>query len=1257
MRHTLTLLAGSILSLVASVQASAICSSSLSLDQAREKSQSFVQNMKVAKARGDIKSMNHAYQSFYPNFLEQCSDVETAKICGFDCQLQIGEFHLFMASEVSYYYSKSVLNSDIPVVNPEDMQVWVNDGVNIIEKAKSTLITDTKEGDITDYFSKGAKLNALLAKLYMASGDNWYQTMSETRIERLKYIVANATDTEAPTDITNEARAMYKKASWVLQSAIMEVPDQSAFASIHADFSALNHDLENRLRSLDEGLLFLDIDPEEFTNISTKKLRDEIELLSNQIGVVEQKVENMIKEWNALSLNHSVDQINEYRRSNEISISQSSYRLAKLEGLAQTYSNQISADLEKIQQQSNAFQYQMDRYNYQFGLKIKLQEMQDRQALLLKRKEIDVLAFEQNSAERRLNDLRWLMSWEIAKNNIQLQLSQFDSQIEQYNSEANRKTAALQKIQTQYASNEERINISKFNQEDAISTMQQLKLERDQINSEHLASLEAQLCGVVNRLNYLDEEGAPDQYTFVNNCNSVNFNYNQSSYQNAMCGSNGLRQQLAAQQISTVEHALCTVGTEHLPTHMVDQLNLNCSGTSQIAMATDIFEKEMQLADLKISNAEAQRKRLSDQIKQVRNNFKKDSMAKAALEASTLALAAVYGASTAIPKTSACACGLASGVATLFDAEASAKAAWATAQSALALGVDWMQYVSEHNEEVTVLRNHLKSLDEALEAEQFAKGIQNMHANKAIAEMTGSALDYSNQMLALLIQEDMTLVDCDQQTASLQEQVASSLSTYDYLTAEIRALDYQRDHINLAIDRQQSAWNQNQANIAILTNANKELDIEVNTLNEELATVARLIGQTSERKNLVLALNTKLSDLEFEASAESQAIDALAQLKQDQVLALTDEEFAQIDNVILLNQTYTDQLISFVNELESLSQIDSNLKLDVIAFRDEVNGLVAQEREKILNRVQLSLVEANQNVKHQMFMATEEELATLTESLPNFVKAKRGYLEKANKLLVQLRNRVQAMVSLAGGNPLSLANSAGVTYVKTRTDLDKLSNIVKDQYWLQSHQVVTQTTVLPIHAECGLARELASNRKAAFEISPYGLGMSEQNGCYTLWNSSLEPDVNGFMQNLLLLDVNLEVEFSQASCENRRFAVTHTGQGMIFKETSANDSTLAPSLIATASRTLLPTYVTNENYPGSMVERVWDFWSANHYLNNFLETPPPNEPSSSGTVPLLGLPVIGTYQLALGNPSEGCSYDDAAFNLIISYASDPRLAN
>jgi hypothetical protein len=103
---------------------------------------------------------------------------------------------------------------------------------------------------------------------------------------------------------------------------------------------------------------------------------------------------------------------------------------------------------------------------------------------------------------------------------------------------------------------------------------------------------------------------------------------------------------------------------------------------------------------------------------------------------------------------------------------------------------------------------------------------------------------------------------------------------------------------------------------------------------------------------------------------------------------------------------------------------------------------------------------------------------------------------------------------------------------------------------------------------------------------------------------------------------------------------------------SANDSTLSPVFLSTPSRSTKRSYISLNN-DHNLVSQLGNFWAQRHYLYNFLvqETPPDD---TGAAMPLMGLPVIGSYELVLPNPPAGCSYDGAGFRFYLVYAKSMR---
>ncbi|WP_141733567.1 hypothetical protein [Oligoflexus tunisiensis] len=1237
---------------------------------AQGKAAKFVQEMKIAKARGDIETMTSAYQTFADNFFNKCQPEEKLKFCGFDCHTELAEYNLFMANDLAYYYQSSGTGSSSPL-KPEKILAFAQTGVSIVESARQ-LLSEQKTGDFRDYVFQNSQYNLTLAQLYMTAGDIWYQAVSETKLERLRYLIGKTLeDTENATSEedkkkkseTELARDNYEKANWVLQSAALEIPaDDQQFSSLSADLFAKRHAVEQRLSSLDKGYIFLNIDPEEFSNISFEKLKAELDKLVSRIEGAEDRIETLMSTWKQSKLGRDTEEINEEARRKDISIAQSSYRIAKLEQSAQAMSNSIETKLLDVANQKQSYEYERQKFEYEFGLKMKLQELTDRQSLIHSRKEADIVQFDLNDQDRKLNDLRWLMGWELSKTNLDIQVSQFESEIARLESDIQLKSN--QKLQTNNRKiiNAKQIQISNANIEASRNSQLNLEFERDELNKQTVRSLEAQLCSVRNRMAFVGE-AVPAYQARQYNCQVSDFGLTETAYREKMCGSNGLRQNLNAQNINTVAKALCAIGYDTLPPELqndpiVKKSLTECEGvtpSTQLEFAREIFKKEMELADKEIAAAEGTRARLYGLLTKFLTEFSINVATQATMETVVKSLEISLSVAAAIPKTSICACGMSSGAITTIDVEASARVAVETAREASNKYITWAKFLMDGYEKAQELELRIKALADAIEQGKLSKQIKNFHAMQAIAEIMGRSEGFQQDIIGKLIERETIIVDCNREGSTLAETKASLRIEHDRLVTEINSVELRSTTLNRSIQNEQLNQQKEQASISILNAENANLNIELQSIDTELATLRRLKNDTKARQDMIRTLQTTISGLEREATATEEAIARLDKLRKDKLLAIADEEYAQVERVINQSSTFTSRLVEYADKLQKLDAVDQGLRSEVNQFKVSIDKQVAEEREKLINTLYMQAADASNGQKQKMFMATQEQMAALSKSVPNFIQQKRELMQQANRILVLLRNQINSLTSLQGSNPLSLGNTDSLAYVKNSGDLTKLKSVIEAPFWSEDQVLTIQSTQIVIPSGSGLARALATERRANFEINPFARGQMERLGYFSLWSSDFDADLlNGMTQNLLLVDFNLVVNLS--ACQNaapKIYVLKHTGNGFVFKETSPKDSTPAPIMVVARDRTVPASY--DIKTTGSIAEQVAGFWQKRWLLNNFMSTAvPPNMGDQGSLPPLLGLPLFGTYELTLPPPSEGCSYDDATYVMYLTYSTNRR---
>jgi hypothetical protein len=1252
-------------------EAFAICKrADVDVAAAQNMAAKFVQNMKVSKARGDIETMTSSYQTFAEAFFNQCQPEEKLKFCGFDCHTELAEYNLFMANDLAYYYQSSGDGKGSPL-KADKILAFAQTGVSIVESAKE-LLNKQKAGDFRDYVFQNGQYSLILAQLYMTAGDIWYQSVSETKLERLRYLIGKTlkdsenAESEADKKKKTEselARDNYEKANWVLQSAALEIPaDDQQFSSLSADLFSKRYAVEQRLTSLDKGYIFLNIDPEEFSKISFETLKSELDKLVGRIENAEDRIETLMSSWKQSKLGRDTEEINEEARRKDISIAQSSYRIAKLEQSAQAMSNTIEAKLLEVGSQKQTFEYERQKFEYEFGLKMKLQELNDRQALIQSRKEADIIQFDLTDQDRKLNDLRWLMGWELSKTNLEIQVSQFESEITRLESDIQIKTNQKAQTDNRKIVNTEQIKIANANIQTSKNNQKSLEFERDELNKQQISSLEAQLCSVRNRMAFVGE-ALPAYETKVYSCQVSTVGQTETSYREKMCGPNGLRKRVNAQSINTVAKALCAIGYDSLPPELqndpiVKQSLTQCEGvtpTTELAFAREIFKKEMELADKEIEASEANRARLYALLTNFLAQTSIAAATQATMETVVKTLEASLSIAASIPTTSVCACGLSSGAITTIDVKASMSVAVDSARESANRFITWSKFVLENLEKAQELEIRIKNILASIEQQRLAKDIKNFHAMQAIAGIMGRSEQFQQDIIGKLIERETIIVDCDREGTNLDETKASLRIEHDRLVTEIKSVDLRSSNINRSIQNEVLAQQKEQSNISVLNAENANLNIELQSIDTELTTLRRLRDDTKVRKDLVKNLQGKIAGLERQATAAEEAVARLTKIKNDKLIAIADEEYAQVERVINQNETFTKKLVEYSDKLQKLDAVDQGLRSEINQFKIGIDKQVADEREKLMNTLYLQAADASNGQKEKMFMATQEQMAALSKSVPNFIQQKRELLQQANRILVLLRNQINSLTALQGKNPLSLGNTESLAYVKNSGDLSKLKDVVEAPFWSQQQEITIQTSRIVIPSGSGLARTLASERKASFEINPFARGQMERLGYFSLWSTDFDADtLNGLTQNLLLVDFNLVVNLS--ACQNaapKVYVIKHTGNGFVFKETSPLDPTPAPIMVVAQDRKARPNY--DIKTTGSIAEQSEAFWQKQWFLNNFLSSAtPPNLGDRGSLPPLLGLPLFGTYELTLPPPSEGCSYDNATYVLYLTYSTNQR---
>jgi len=1075
---------------------------------------------------------------------------------------------------------------------------------------------------------------------------------------------------------------------------MMAMPEGDEFQSQRADFILLQSELNTRLQSLKKGYLFLNIDPQEYSIFDVPKLQAEINKIAQQVDRIEEKIVRLSTSWLEAKGTQDAQQIDEARKDKELSTTASAYKIAMLEDMSKDYANQVSsaqAELKKqqalLKEQSTTFELEQRKNELQFQLASKLTELQHRKKMIVAKKEMDVLKVKQDDIKTRIGDLRWLMNWQIAKTHLQLQISAYHAQLTQYDRELTQNEGKKKALSHRVQSNNLKIQMADNRIAEAQAEINRITKERTAIFEQKRALLKESICQLEADLAFFGVQ--PTQPFRAENgeqCPSVKPSYTQTDY---LKPGSETRKMLQQHKIDSVQQLLvCVTGVETIPDslkHLID-LSVKCPdnlGGRQIEFAKQIALNEQERADAQLAKMRTHITKLPSHIDKVLKLLNTIRDIKQKYEKIVTVAQKAYEVASALPNIIA---GMGAG--TEFDPSKIAKAAYEGAKNALSRVLKWAESEGSLDEKALQLTGALEKLKGQMTLKKVEADIRQSQVLRTVQEIYGKGMQQAHDIQELLEQKQKIVQDMQFEKSRLEANIAAIQSEHRKRLLEWGLAGQRNDQLQFAIATQKREIENQRLQIEIIKHQIQELETHTRVLDRDIQSIETLKAYSTASIEKIQQLESNLSELEQEQSAQEAALKRLNKEELQKIIAVEGIELGYVEAVIRQEESQTDQLKKTIDQMFSTAQAQTQLSLeesqltqdrlayerdistqvqaeretmtsnlsdlrqlnqDMLAYQTDISSQIQAEREIIMNNLQESMGAGAK--KEKLFIATQADIATLIKGVPTLIRNKRRLMESANRYLNLLRNRVEAMISVAD----SVSFSNEISYVKTHDDLKALQKLVADQALWSNAQVITEMSSISVPRESGLANALAQQRKAIFEISPAARDNQAAGGYFSLWSNNFDPDEHGTNQNLMLIDFHVGIDFpDDPACDfiRRPVRITHNGSGFVFKEMSANDSTLSPVFLSTPSRSTKRAYISLNN-DQELVSQLGNFWAQRHYLYNFLvqETPPDD---TGAAMPLMGLPVIGSYELVLPNPPAGCTYEGAGFRFYLVYAKSMR---
>jgi hypothetical protein len=1190
----------------------------------REEVRRSATQLKIATFRGDLKKMEEAYNALNARLPQEANAPELGALCNYFCHYQLANYHLFKATNYPFLLSKSSTESAEAVAasSPDAVKKEADQGITYIERGlrllyrQQTLEKDDKARAFREFMRQAALLSALKVRLYMVTGDAWYQCISKAQLGYLDRLISPDSSENPASCKASEygyASSYYEHASWTLVEIQGDIPsDGPEFASIREDITTLYREVEARLASVRKGYLFLNIDPEAISSIPVNELQGYLVHLYEKVQESEAKLVTFVSDYTNKLQQQQISQLDQARLIDSKSMDLSLHKVAALEAQAQAMAVDYGEKIGKLRSEIDTGETRRMLREIEFDLQKKQIEYETQRQLIVNRTDQDLLAMSQASQEDRRQELRWLIDHHLAVLNLDLQLDAFKLQLQEYDRQIDNNRSETNQIASRLEQKKAAIEAEQANIQMAKAEIERLKQLKSTVFSARLAVFRMASEGLSSRLHGLDtlktkRQQVCDWRDKVADKTSEHHKKIVACIKGGSCDGE-LAQDAAIKELATKQEEAISQQKENIQT-LIDLLKQQ---QAKIREAKEAYSKEHTVSD-----------------------------------AVLIPLETAAGAAHALPKVTT-AVGLASFVATeMPDLASVADVALAAARRIRDSVLDRTNFNTNMGnllqEVAQKLQDNLNRLTELTTQE----GIQKASRKQALAELMGRKLEAELQQETIQLNKDTVKNECEAEDAQLDNEKRALEDERTRIAAEEKLETAQNHLVDQDIKKQQAAIGGAHANIARIEAERQEQEQERAKLAKDTKNIEGLKESVEHSKGRVTTAQTEVEALAQKSTQLTGVITDLQNERRRKAVSIQDAELDGLKKALKQDKEaasekikdLTDQLKKQITLGSLQAQLDNEQKL--------IAETIAKERKNIMEQAEKSLTfeKDAQKTTVKLVFASEENLANIIAGIPDFIETKRRALESANYAINLLRGRVRAIQAASVepernvGAPKSFYLRSGADFVHAMTDLcnGAISNCVHGQgLFFDEREVNLVGSVISIPSSSTLARTLAAKGRASFRIVPRKLEAQDMQA-----NGYLEiglPDIDfstGF--NASLMEIRLG-----ANCRTDttpQLGVRHLGIGIWFRqlgelavpELTARDS-LFKSVNIEDTSSGIDTWKKEVKYPvGNHTVQVRSF---DERLKNVIDPD------------YLGLPLFGSYEL-VKQPTR-CAEADLLLGLIYS---------
>ena len=1181
---------------------------------------------------------------------------------------------------------------------------------------------DQSSGNLRRLIGNLSKLYQFKVELLMTGGDIWYRSSTNARMKYLSDQIESATKVAASKvcasslnqgeegkqiDYLDNALCYYNEAKWIVSESLLSVPDDTSFNFARYPLQALNRELGRRLDSAEKGFLYIGVDPYGSKQIDFATIETQINADINRLDQKETLIENRLKDFLSVSSSQAQQDVDDRNNLRQNTITRDSYLITQIENKNQLLATELNdeiADAEK--EEAHLLREQtLAELDYQIASRRAEVEGQIRTTQLETERTFLSLSGEDNL--NQLNDLRWAIDLDIAETNANVQLKQFETEKTELEGRRDSQETELERLNNARDQNQVRINNLNLERANLEAELLKTGIQEEKIVSGEEQFILQQMCRVeaqmqrINKAEFdrlkISEEGFKQTA-----CQLPTVTTDLVNYYKETCK---LRKDINITRAVTAKQALRCLqnwdafdGLQSIYGQYFQDINLAAEDDSACG---DIGESQKDIIKSIIQDQKAmyeiEKDQLEDQLRNARAAIGSISIAQAtALAGRPAKLAyltsarAAYATISSFPQISQNFTVGTEGGLPVFTSETITESPTAVAERIARVNLEiaesafetviqtaqstaeFAQMVSQLENELITYRAMLEDGEEGIGLKGLENRVQVSHLNRSLAEIFGQKLQNYAELKNIGRELNLESLECEKfnedSTAEFNAYLAEHRGYFSQLKAK-RAENELLEQDRLAINNKMSILD-NEINIISLENETIALNKQF--AENELRRIDSILQNIEQIMQLIIKLKGRIEagkdNVNDKVSIRDQLVSQLQKLNTD----LKDITVENLTNQLEVQSAFFDRVQTLINR--------SNINIDRrTSLQKQLNGLERATitetktiRDRILKTIDDIRASSSTQEKRNIFLATQTELTSIISNLSTLTNQKRQIVERLNIYMSEYRSMAIRRLKLLGVRENFADHDFRLTANQFVTDLIDITDSTKGR------TVRSKLIGFPIVKGTPLFDDLVNHRRVKLEITPYGSKLGVRNQERVLWiEDILEPNgVNG--DNISVIDVELvgqtPASGQSTGCFDSAVEIRNAGWGHFLAANSfgvddvyATFSSSAP----TQSSKTLKVFQSGSN-PGSAVISASNPFRQSYSwndVNNLLITQLDNQPNPGRTYPVVGTPVLGTWELFLA-PSrsidfdaddisfEPCDYNQfRAFYLLMAVSDNPANAS